>query len=189
MYLTKRAYYFGIVFTAFVLFASACTKKEVTVYQAPKPDTQVVADTAPTAAPAAPIQWKAPDSWKGGQPNQMRLASFEVPGSGDASIVMLGAGAGDLTANINRWRGQVGLGELTDSAVASQMKTVSTGIGKAKWIRIVDPKKPEKGILGMIAPFGASIIFVKLAAPIKTLDAEQANFLALVGSLQPNQAK
>ena len=42
----------------------------------------------------------------------MRLASFEVPystGSGDLSIMELSGSGGGLEANVNRWRGQIGL--------------------------------------------------------------------------------
>jgi len=193
---TNRAFCSGVIFTILVLSSASCTNKEVAVYQvpkeAPKSEAPAMTESAPVAAtpaPSAPIQWNTPASWKLGQAGQMRVGSFEVPGSGDGSIVILGAGAGNITDNVNRWRGQVGLPEITESAVNAQMKTVSSGIGKAKWIKIVDSKKPEKGILGAIIISGESVVFIKLAGPIKTLDTEQANFLALVGSLQPNKAK
>ena len=53
----------------------------------------------------------------------MRLASFQVPGSGGAkeevSVVALPGDAGVDLANVNRWRGQAGLAPVDDAALDS----------------------------------------------------------------------
>lgn len=70
----------------------------------------------PESAGTPQLQWDKPEGWEQVPAGQMRLASFKVTGAGgkqaDVSIVPLpGPGGSDL-GNVNRWRGQVGLGPV-----------------------------------------------------------------------------
>ena len=69
-----------------------------------------------------PFSWTVPDGWEAGKESSMRLASYNVPLSGgevgDFSLVKLGGAAGGVLANLNRWRGQIGLEDATMEQVA-----------------------------------------------------------------------
>jgi len=63
----------------------------------------------------------APEGWTPVPPGQMRVASFAVKGAdgkqADVSVIPLPGAAGGVTANVNRWRGQVGLPPATETEI------------------------------------------------------------------------
>ncbi len=64
----------------------------------------------------------------------MRVASFEVSENGktaDVSVIPLGGMAGGDLANVNRWRGQVGLPPLAERRSAKARRKKSQVAGQA----------------------------------------------------------
>ena len=115
---------------AILLFAVAgCQRDDARVYRVdkkdsapPLPDTTLTnpgtelppghPDLPPAAAAAAPLTWTTPAGWTEATPTEIRVASFKINQDGkqaDVSVIPLGGMAGGDDANVNRWRGQVGL--------------------------------------------------------------------------------
>jgi len=79
-------------------------------------------------------QWQIPASWQELAGTGMRAATFQIgqgPEKLECSVIPLPAtdpGASDyLLANINRWRGQVGLPSISESQLASDLKEADSG--------------------------------------------------------------
>jgi hypothetical protein len=133
-----------------LLAVTGCNRDTVKVYQVETNDTVTAAvPPAPVAAPATPagampttvpaglptpdtsslpsLKYALPDGWTEKAPTQMRVASFSVADNGkqaDVSVVPMGGMAGGNPANVNRWRGQVGLGAIDDAAVEAMTEKV-----------------------------------------------------------------
>ena len=142
------------------------------------------APEAPSAASAAPAgsagssglaagggtdglpNWQVPSGWKAAGPKPMRLASFDIPdaaGNGDVSISKLNGDGGGLLANVNRWRGQVGLAPLETSALAANSTALTTAGGDSgTWVEL---KGADKTILGAIVARDGVSWFFKMTAP------------------------
>ncbi len=80
---------------------------------------------------AGPVAWTTPAGWTQIPPNGMRVGSFKIADvtgkQADVSIVPLaGMGGGDF-ANVNRWRGQVGLPPVPDDMLQSAEENVKAG--------------------------------------------------------------
>ncbi|HEX2101504.1 MAG TPA: hypothetical protein VHF69_12610, partial [Candidatus Synoicihabitans sp.] len=101
-----------------------CGDKTVSYYEVPREHTAAAnphAATAPMAGnvptPARPpgpqLEWDKPANWTEQPGSQMRLASYAFTADdgskADISVTAFPDAAGGLVANINRWRGQVGL--------------------------------------------------------------------------------
>lgn len=151
--------------------------------------------TAPAAAaapslppgPAAGLpEWKAPAHWKVGGPRTMRLASFEIPGEGnavgDVSISTLSSGGGGLLANVNRWRGQVGLAPTDDATLAKEAKILTLSKGQKATVVDLGGSGPNR-ILGAIVPDGDKSWFFKLTGPDALVVKERENFLGWIQSV------
>jgi hypothetical protein len=140
-----------------------------------------VAPPPPTDLP----KWTPPSHWQPAGEKPMRLASFDIPGSGgakgDVSISALGGGAGGLLANINRWRGQVGLGAIDEAALARESESVELGGDHGT---LVDLKGPEKRILAVIVPRTDRTWFFKLSGPDALLTQEREGFVKFVKSVK-----
>ena len=73
------------------------------------------------------LKYKLPDGWKEKAPTQMRVASFEITDGSkqaDVSVVPMGGMAGGNLANVNRWRGQVGLAAVEEAEVQKTVEKV-----------------------------------------------------------------
>jgi len=90
-------------------------------------------EASQTAAPS-PLTWQAPSHWVKRAASGMRLGSFSAVGpdgaSADISVIAFPGTGGDDLANINRWRGQVGLPPIAAEALASQTDNLETAAGK-----------------------------------------------------------
>ena len=129
--------------------------------------------------------WQVPSGWKAAGPKPMRLASFDIPdaaGNGDVSISKLSGNGGGLLANVNRWRGQVGLSPLEAGALAANSKTVATAGGDSgTWVELVGT---EKTILGAIVARGEVSWFFKLTAPAAVAAQNRDAFEQFVRSIR-----
>ena len=129
--------------------------------------------------------WQVPSGWKAAGPKPMRLASFDIPdaaGNGDVSISKLSGNGGGLLANVNRWRGQVGLASLEAGALAANSKTVATAGGDSgTWVELVGT---EKTILGAIVARGEVSWFFKLTAPAAVAAQNRDAFEQFVRSIR-----
>ncbi len=161
------------------------------------------ASSAPTSAPASAATpsvggasassassdglpaWQVPAGWKAAGPKPMRLASFDIPdaaGNGDVSISQLNGDGGGLLANINRWRGQVGLPALEASALASNSKALATASGdSATWVELAGS---DKTIFGAIVARGDVSWFFKLTVPSAAAGRQREDFEQFVRSVK-----
>ena len=125
-----------------VLILTACGEPSLVHYKlpkqgaAPKPSSLAQAQVSelPTTAAAdmGAFIWDAPATWEEGKSSSMRIGSFSATINGediDISIIKLGGDGGGHLANVNRWRGQIGLGPLDDATMAATMKPLRDNCG------------------------------------------------------------
>ena len=96
-----------------------------------------ISSAPPAAMPAVAesagpqLTWKTPGGWTEVPPSEMRVASFKVSGpdgkQADVSVVPLPGMPGSDEANVNRWRGQVGLSPVSPE----ELKTAETNVEAA----------------------------------------------------------
>lgn len=161
--------------------------KEPTVETAkePKPATESKPSAMPMKLDQAVEQrltWKVPAGWKeDATPRMMREATLLTEGEPPAEVVVtrLGGNFGEIGANINRWRGQVGLEPLADASTVVP-ELLKTPVGDAKWIKI---QGPENSSLIAIVPQGQANWFFRLTGSTKTVTANEAKFKDLLASL------
>jgi hypothetical protein len=150
------------------------------------PGASATPDTMP--APAAgpeKIKWEAPGSWKPGAPKSMRYASFAVAGqngeTADISVSVFGGDGGGDLGNVNRWRSQIGLGEVDAAGLKPLVVPVA---GKDNEILTVDMAGPKGRVLAGWAKIGARTWFFKLIAPDGLAGSEKAAFVKFLESVQ-----
>src|ERR1051326_3251652 len=84
--------------------------------------------TAPAQTSGRPT-WKVPSGWREVDGGQFLVAKFVIPGATNShaivNVSMAAGNGGGLAGNVNRWRKQVGLSELSESAVSDAVKQVN----------------------------------------------------------------
>ena len=150
-------------------------------------------DTAlPTAANSSsqPLTWTTPAGWTEIPPSQMRVASFKVAGANgqqaDVSIVPLSGNGGGDPANVNRWRGQVGLQDASDDAILSSAENVEAG-GAPAQLYDIDGKNPDNGkpmrILAAIQHRDDTAWFFKMTGDADVVEQQKPAFAQFIKSI------
>lgn len=140
-----------------LLLLAGCQRDEITVYRAPK-------EALPSQEPVSSwegLRWKLPEGWKNQPASGMRFATLSIPNpagsEAEVSVVVLPGDAGGPLPNVNRWRGQLGLGPWTEKDLSAQMQKIQSSVGE---VRVVD----------LTGPSGAGGIASRMMGAILILD-------------------
>lgn len=125
------------VFLVAGLLVLGCQRDPITTDHVPKEPKPLLAPVGEAEA-SGEITWVVPKGWQEQAPSSMRVGSFlikeENGQSADLSVVPLSGTAGGDLANINRWRGQIGLGPISEADVPTQSRTIFPAGRKMLWV-------------------------------------------------------
>lgn len=121
----------------------------------------------------------------------MVLARFSAGPTGHAVDITVSAFPGDVggaAANVNRWRGQIGLNPVSETEALSLLNKINTADGEAQWVELTGADGEEAvRMLGAIVPRGGQTWFYKLIGHAHTADEQKEAFLAFLRSAQHPQ--
>ncbi len=153
-----------------------------------------------TPAPAAPAQsardtelsWQLPESWTEAAPRPMRIATFAVAGNADIDcyVTSLSGKAGGVDANVDRWRGQLGLPTATAEELAQMPRFEMLGrqatlVEAAGQFEGMDGQaRPGWMLLGAVVELDGQMLFVKMTGPEQSVRAEKDKFVRFCKSLK-----
>jgi hypothetical protein len=142
-------------------------------------------DVAPPPRPANAIQWTLPKGWTEAMTGGMRYATLTPPVKGhvDVSVVVLPGPAGGELANVNRWRGQLGLGPIGDAELASSRKPVKSKAGPVSLYDFTGEGEKKSRMMAGLAVFDGSSWFVKMVGDADAVAAAQKDFVHILESL------
>lgn len=176
----------AIVTTSLAVLLLGCHQDEVSHYRAPKEP------TAPVTQPPRPtgqgtLKWTLPQGWIEGEGGGMRYATLQppIPGKVEATVVVLAGPAGGELSNVNRWRGQIGLGPIDEKALAAARKTVSSKAGSVAVFDFTsEGQVKSRMVAGLLSTPDGNTWFLKLAGDEGPVGKAQPDFLRLLGSLR-----
>ena len=143
--------------------------------------------SAPVAAREGGPSWTVPAGWTEVSGGQFLFAKFNIAGAGGATAaVNVSTSAGDgggLSANVNRWLGQIGKSSWSDSELAKNAKEVAVAGGKATFVEMsgTDGRTSQPAmILGAMTTRNGSAWFYKLMGEPKLVEAQREAFTKFV---------
>jgi hypothetical protein len=190
-----------------LMAAAGCGRDTVKVYHVdasdsatPVPPPVAANTTPPVSMPAAmpdglpapdhsglpTLQYNLPAGWDKKVPTQMRVASFVVSQDGkqaDVSVIPLGGMTGADPANVNRWRGQVGLAALPDADISNLGEKVSVGDQPADLYDLtgtVPGGGEAQRILGVILHRDETAWFFKMTGEAGLVEQQKPTFIAFL---------
>lgn len=132
-------------------------------------------------------KWNVPEGWQESEGTGFSLAAFAVA-AGDKSVkTTVSRAGGDLLANVNRWRQQLGLEEWSKEDLSMSTKQLSIDGSDGTLVELVgtDARSGQPSCtLGVIVPRGDSSWFFKLTGDVTLAQREKANFEAFVQSVK-----
>jgi hypothetical protein len=181
----------SLLLTALLL--AACRREEVTHFRIAKPTQATQAPEAPgmsmapgmePAKPTTSLAWTLPAGWTQTVAGGMRYATLKPAASEvDVSVVVLPGSAGGELANVNRWRGQLGVAPLDEPAAKSARSLVQTKTGPfALYDFQSDGVKPSRMIAAR-AVFDGNTWFFKMLGEPGAVGTARNDFIHLLESL------
>ena len=122
-------------------------------------------DAGPASAASASsreLTYDVPPTWTELAASGLRKASFSIGQNGEATIISLGAAGGVLLPNVNRWRQQIGLGEIQQEELDREAKKIEVSGLSGDLVELIGA---EKAILGVVLQRGEQTWFFKLTGP------------------------
>lgn len=198
---------------ALLIFAAGCNRDGVKVYKVDSSDSVTAAPppvaTAPSGMPTTmpdglptpdnsglpKLKYTLPAGWTEKPPTTMRVASFDISEGGktvDVSVVPLGPLSGGDTANVNRWRGQVGQSPVDDAVLAQSVEAVQVGDKPAALYDIAGTNPgsgDEVRIIGAILHSDEATWYFKMMGDSALAEKNKAAFVAFLKSVQFQSAK
>ncbi len=199
----------GILFLILmVAMLGACQKNsEIKVYRVSKAPLEESAPDQQAAMPAnapspsmpggmAPTMSTAsvpsPPNWEPQPLSQMRQASFVVKGDkgavADISFVSLGASAGNVLENVNRWLSQIGQPAIDEQKLNQIAQHLTTSIGDMTIVDLAglpsgaDPAKDGRIIAGMTSVNGSTLFF-KIRGNDALTESQKGEFIKWVAAI------
>jgi hypothetical protein len=188
----------------------ACQREEVQHFRVPKatPAPSLAAtpasagmapagmagDVPPAATPtgADALRWKLPRGWtEARSPGGMRYATLAPPASEpkvDVSVVVLPGPAGGELANVNRWRGQIGLPSLDEAALGAARKRVKARAGEVSLYDFSSEGAKKTRVVAGFTVTGGNTWFVKMSGDADAVATHRSAFVSLLESLRLDAA-
>jgi len=149
--------------------------------------------TAPAEEGAVKPSWDVPSDWKEQPPSQMLLAKFllggDVGAKAEVTVSVFPGDTGGLLANVNRWRGQVGLTPVEQPELKT-LASVDVIGGKATLVDVtgVSPRSGQKArLIGAIVPREGNTWFYKLMGDEAVAEQQKAAFVKFIQTVRyPN---
>jgi hypothetical protein len=154
-------------------------------------------------APAVPVEaagsggfaYDMPEGWVKGRDRPMREVTLHPGGdeSAECFIFVLAGSGGGTVANLNRWRNQMGQGDLPAEEIDALPKVEVLGrsvpvieVG-GSYTDMAGTSRDGYLLLGVVVELGSSTVTVKFTGPEGVVRGERGNFLAFCASLRPRR--
>lgn len=130
--------------------------------------------------------WQAPEDWKQEKAGQFVTAAYALPSGGRVTVSKLAGDGGGLAANINRWRGQVGLKPVEDGQARGLPLKVADSQEEMQLFNLTaeDSAADAEGILAGVLPLKSETWYFKFTGPVGVLRKTEGVFADFLRSVR-----
>lgn len=195
-----------IIVSSLLILLSGCSREEPTTYEVPKesaasapqPSQQVgdemrgsqsdnelvqAAHASMTAiVPDAGYTADLPEGWTEKAGSGMRMASYSIEGT-SIDFYLISLTMGDVTSNVNRWRGQVELPSASPEEIANEVQTFEVDGHAVNYIEIYN-EEGGKGIIAAIVNLTPKYWYFTAKGSVDELKAHAGEIRAFLESIQ-----
>lgn len=162
-----------------------CAEQEVRTIEVPK---EIRVEPAPVKMLSAPLQLgfeaDVPASWQELPGQGMRVVSYTIEGT-EIDFYAIKLGMGDLTSNVNRWRGQIGLAEASAEAIAASVKPLTASGAPVKYVELYN-LDTDRGILAAIIDEASTYWYFTAKGAVSELKLHSADIQRFINSIRFN---
>ncbi len=144
----------------------------------------------PQSADPTKPSWQLPSNWTEVPATAMLLAKFSTgqdAARADITVSSFAGEVGGLTANVNRWRGQISLAPIDDAATNQAVTSMEAGGEKGSLVDMngtdVKTGQPAR-LIGVAVPHEGRTWFFKILGDEKVVAGERDAFLKFVQTVK-----
>jgi hypothetical protein len=142
---------------------------------------------APSKPESSKPAWTVPTGWQEVAPGNMQFARFSTPNpdgtKAEVTVSVLGGTGGGALANVNRWRGQIGLAPIDEAGLAKLTTSIETGAGTATAVDLVADSKEKRTVAVWLAR-GGQTWFYRLTGSDAAVTPQKDVFVSFVQSVR-----
>ena len=197
--------FFQSVYLSFLalisLFVGGCNQEKPDSYEIPKEKREVKApaivenENSPVKMPILPgmreaaeksgsVSYKVPDSWEEFASIGIRKANFKVienTGSAEITVLTFPGDVGGQLANINRWRGEIGLYVSAPEGIANDTENLEIDGHQGLYVRL---EGETRSTLGVILPLNDNTWFFKMTGDTNVVFANEPKMKQFLDSFK-----
>jgi len=189
-----------VALASMVFLATGCRREEVTHFRAKKAPDAMAVNVAPGIGRGelrlspdheakSALKWTLPKGWTESVGSGMRFATLKPPGGAvDVSVIVLPGPAGGELANVNRWRGQIGLGPIDEPGLAAVRKSLNTKAGTVSFYDFSSEGQKKSRLIAGLAAVDGNTWFLKMLGDAGAVGAVRSDFARLLQSLRRDAA-
>lgn len=147
------------------------------------------AASSSSSGEASQPRWQVPEGWTEAPAGQFLVAKFGLPGvelaKASVNVSMSTGDGGGLAGNVNRWRRQLGLPDVSEEDIRRSVTAVETQGGKASLVELsgTDARSGEKAkVIGALVPRQGRTWFYKLMGPEAAVEQQRDSFVGFIRS-------
>jgi hypothetical protein len=180
-----------------LLYGIGCGKEDVQRYRIPKESPSPRPGMSPSMTGDVPpppqvegeaaLKWTLPKGWSSSGSTGMRFATLKpsIPGRIDVSVVVLPGPAGGELANVNRWRGQIGLPPVDETTLSSQRTVIRSKAGSVSLFDFSSQDSPStRMVVGLLQTTDGNTWFLKMTGDTDPVGRAKPDFLKWMESLR-----
>ncbi len=117
----------------------------------------------------------------------MRFATFKAPYTGklEATVVVLPGQAGGELANVNRWRGQIGLPPMDEPGITKARTSIKTRAGALNVYDFTSEGQIKSRLVaGYISTPDGNTWFLKMTGDADPVAKAKPDFMTILGSVR-----
>jgi hypothetical protein len=144
------------------------------------------ANVPPPPTPKGSLKWTLPKGWSELPGGGMRFATFKAPFAGklEATVVVLPGPAGGELANVNRWRGQIGLPAMDEASLAKGRSVIKTKAGALNVYDFTSEGQAKSRLVaGYITTPDGNTWFIKMTGDEAPVAKAKPEFMTILGSV------
>lgn len=135
------------------------------------------------------LTYEVPEGWTSGKAGGMRLAAFDVvdgENRAEVTVISLPESGGDRLANVNRWRKELQLDDISANQLEQHLEIIPMDSGTGDFVHLKGQTESgtQEAILAVMVDFGKSTFFFKWKGVAVFAENQREPFLAFVRSVR-----
>lgn len=139
----------------------------------------------------APLELIPPEGWQPGRLNTMRKAAYNVSdGDQKAEVTVMdfpatdGSPMADPLANVNRWRGELGLRPIDESQIDETTEVIEIDGILSTFVALLEDTQNSEGTLVAMVPRDGLMWFFKMKGDRELVAQQEGNFRKFLDSVR-----